>query len=223
MSTLRITYYLYVQRFEWETSSTVLSIQKPGWWSCLGRFRCMASLEEMHYRGWTLEVNATHHVHFTLSASCLHLKTRPCFLLLFCACHWLPCFPATMNSYSSGTIRFFCMLHVALITVFYHSKGKMTNTTCMARTKLAKWITPMLFIFRVLRQFCQARLTKAPHTVHKHTQTSAGTELVLDMVTEMLKDNTLTYLYTEYAQRRKKPQFISETESSFCRPVWPWT
>lgn len=109
-------------------------------------------------------------------------------------------FPATMNSYSSGTVSFFCMLHVALITVFYHSKGKMTNTTCMAPTKLAKCITPMLFIFSVSREHCQTRLTKAPHTVHKHTQTSAGTELVLDMVTEMLKDITLMYLHTEYAQ-----------------------
>lgn len=165
VSTLRITYYMYVRRFEWETSPTVLSIQAPGWWSCLGRFRCMASLEEVHYR----ELKATHHFSFTLSASCLHLKSRPCFLLLFCACHQLPCFPATMNSYSSGTIRFFCMLHVALITVFYHSKGKMTNTTCTATTKLAKCIVPMLFIFSVSRQSCQARLTKAPHTVHKHT------------------------------------------------------
>lgn len=140
---------MYVRRFEWETSSTVLSIRAPGWWRCLVRFRWHGFSGGNALQG--MDFGMKSHPSFPFHPLCFMLALKDETLLPSLVSLPATGFPATMNSYSSGTVSFFCMLHVALITVFYHSKGKMTNTTCMATTKLANALH-LCFLSLVFRE-----------------------------------------------------------------------
>lgn len=106
-----------------------------------------------------------------------HKDEPPASYSCFHESHLLQCFPTTMYSHSSGTMF---LLYVALVMMFHHSKKKMTNTTntCMTTTNNSEINALYVCFISLMYHDSHARpLSKAPHTAHRYTQTSAGIKL----------------------------------------------